>query len=193
MTALSILNVSLEVLILGAITANLAHYLSLYLDITFLDIDLVAPWSLVVLLMLQKQGTINLKNASLAFGIGLYVASGGFVESQASYAICVALISLIAFFWLGWRALILGLLTGVSFTLSLPRLLEFAHFLPLLSGIRSTLTCVASQGIGWKQAALDSLMIFWRRGPSLSLILPIGAIFTVLWQALRSSTHSKRK
>lgn len=181
-TALYLLGVSRPILILGALTASVAHYLSFYVDIVFLDIDLIAPWLIVLLLILQRQKRLTFFSVTLAVLCGWWVGTQGFVESQANFAIVVALVTLLALRHLGWRALALGLFIGVGFSVGLTRLLLVLHNLPNLYTTRDVMTCVAASGIGWREALYESLLIFWQKGPTLTFIMPIGALALVLWK-----------
>ena len=183
--ALSLLNLSTPILIIGALTASMAHYLSLYVDIVFLDIDLLAPWVFILLLILQIEKKLTLKSLGLALILGLYAGSQGFIEALVVFSISVALIVLSSLYWMGWRSIILGLILGAGFSISLPRLLQFAHHINYFSSNRDVLKCVATQGIGWLEPLKESFMFFWRRGPSLNLIMPLGAAILILWQAWR--------
>lgn len=181
-TILSLLEVSKAVLVLGAITAATGHYLSGYVDTIFLDIDLVAPWVLVPFVLVHKKGQITSWAIVLSLALGWWVGTQGFVESQAAFPIFVTLIVAAALPLLKWRALVLGVMMAIPFSLALPRLLDISHYMPFLYTNRGELSsCMAAMGLGWEKVLSHSFLISWRRGPNVDFILPFWSLLVLIF------------
>jgi hypothetical protein len=139
--------VSTALLAAVAVVATLAPYAAQYVDIVFLDVDLLSPWFFLVLLMFMT-GRLALRYAvALCFALGLLIGVLGFLQSQVVYCVFAGLLALAAWPATRGRSLALAASLGAGFLVVVP------SWLPLLSNLDQFVSsrnaqCVVQKGIG---------------------------------------------
>jgi hypothetical protein len=154
-------------LLLGvAAAAALAPYPAMYVDHVFLDVDLLAPWFLVLLL------AFAMKAISLRIAIGLSLVGGavvsamGFQQAQVVFSAVVGFLVLAAAPATRGRSLLLGVAIAAGQVLLFPAWLPMVRNLDQFVTSRDVL-CIIEQSQG--------SALFWN-----ALIHPL---FTNLWFA----------
>lgn len=130
----------------GAVTA-LAPYAASFVDIVFLDVDLLGPWFLLILVALVT-GRLSLGAAAgAAFCLGAVASAMGFLQSQVALCVVVGLLALAAGPSTRWRSLWLGAAVAAA------EALFFPSWLPLLRNLDQFISsrdvvCIVEKGQG---------------------------------------------
>jgi len=133
-----------------ALAATMAPYAAKYVDIVFLDVDLLSPWFLLILLGFVR-GTLPLRWAmGLAAGLGLLVGSLAFQQAQIVLVIAMGVLTLLAAPATRGRSLMLAA------ALALGVLLVLTSWLPLLRNLDEfvtsrTVQCISRIGVGGRE------------------------------------------
>jgi hypothetical protein len=130
--AVGLLGASSPLLAAVALAAVLAPYAATFIDIIFLDVDLLGPWFLLLLVAFVT-GKLSLRAAAAAsLALGLFVSAMGFLQAQIVFCAVVALLALAAAPRTRGRSLVLaaGIAAGeIVFSTSwLPLLLNLDGF-----------------------------------------------------------------
>lgn len=132
---------------LAALAAALAPYPAAYIDIIFLDVDLLAPWFAALLIAFVLGRLSLVPAAALAFGLGLLVGLLGFLQSQFVFAAAAGVLALAAIPATRGRSLLLAGAAGLGLAAAAPNYLPMIGHLQWFSSGRD-LQCVADDGLG---------------------------------------------
>lgn len=176
-------------LFLGGILAALARYLCIYLDITFFDIDLMAPWALAVIIGIQsKQSKYVIYLISLL--LGLHVGTQGFLQSHVAFVISLVVLYILGFLFRSNLRIIFisAILFFIPYTiLALPRLLSFIPVLSSFVSSRNSQVCLATSGIGltelWRGALSFKRLNWW------GYVAPLGTFLLILSGILKKENR----
>lgn len=135
------------------VVATLAPYAASYLDIVFLDADLLGPWFLVILLALAARRLSPRAATAAAFGFGVAASAMGFVQSQVALCVTVGILALVAGPSTRWRSIWLGAAVAAAEALFAPTWLPLLRNLDQFVSSRDLL-CIVQQSQG--------LSGFWR-------------------------------
>ncbi len=167
--ALALCGAGTPLLAASALVATLAPYGATFVDIVFLDVDLLAPWFLVVLVAFVT-GRWSLRAAALAsFAVALVAAAMGFLQSEVAFCASVGLLALAAAPSTRGRSLVLGAAFAAGQLALAPSWLPLVRDLDQFVSSRSVL-CIAEQGLGFSP--------FWQglvRPPLGDFVLPATA------------------
>ncbi|GIL18203.1 MAG: hypothetical protein BroJett040_19540 [Oligoflexia bacterium] len=187
--SLYFLNVGGSFLYWGGATAAVARYLCYYVDITFLDLDLAAPW-LFALTFAVKNNIQRRYVYLVAIGLGLHLGTQGFVQSHVSFSVVTLLVGGYGLAFVNNKRLYIKAYAAMIITwsvLALPRLISFIPILDSLFSNRSANTevlCHGAMGFGWNRFLTD-LLRYGSLG-DLSYIGPIGAFLLIAFMCFRS-------
>ena len=142
---------------LVALAATMAPYGAKYVDIAFLDVDLLSPWFLLILLGLVR-GTLSLRWAlALAAGLGLLVGSLAFQQAQIVLVIAMGVLTLLAAPATRGRSLMLAAALAVGVSLVLPSWLPLLHNLDEFVSSR-TVQCISRNGAGGSELLVSTTL-----------------------------------
>jgi hypothetical protein len=142
---------------LVALAATMAPYGAMYVDIVFLDVDLLSPWFLLILLGFVR-GALSLRWAlGLAAGLGLLVGSLAFQQAQIVLVIAMGVLTLLAAPATRGRSLTLAAALAVGVLLVLP------SWLPLLANLDQfvtsrTIQCISRNGAGGSELLVSTTL-----------------------------------
>ena len=132
-----------------ALVAALAPYGAIYTDIVFLDVDLLSPWFVVILTGLVTR-RITLKTAAVCGGgLGLFVGSLAFQQSQLIWCAAIGLMSLTAAPFTRRRSILLAVIAAIGVISVVPAWLPLARNFGEFISSRSIM-CIAQEGAGWE-------------------------------------------
>jgi len=130
-----------------ALAAAMAPYAASYVDIVFLDVDLLSPWFLLILLGFVR-GALSLRRAAvLAMGLGVLVGSLAFQQAQLVLVVAMGVLTLFAGASTRGRSLVLGVALAGGVLLVLPSWLPLLHNLDEFVTSR-TVQCTSRIGLG---------------------------------------------
>jgi hypothetical protein len=148
---------SAPLLIVAAFTAALAPYGAAYVDIAFLDVDLLSPWFLLILFG-YVIGTLSLRTAAaLSTALGALVGVMAFQQAQSILCIAMGVVALAAAPFTRARSLILAMCLGGGVLAVFPSWLPLLHNLDQFISSRNV-QCVAEAGTG-----VSTLVDYWLR------------------------------
>jgi hypothetical protein len=132
-----------------AMTATLAPYAARYIDIVFLDADLLSPWFVLILFGLMR-GRLGLRAAALcALALGLLIGTLSFQQAHVSLCCSMGLLALAAAPATRGRSLLLAAALGVGVLAVVPVWLPLVCNLDQYISARSV-QCVARSGVGFE-------------------------------------------
>jgi hypothetical protein len=138
-----------------ALAATMAPYGAKYVDIAFLDVDLLSPWFLLILLGFVR-GALSLRWAlALAAGLGVLVGSLAFQQAQIVLVIAMGVLTLLAAPATRGRSLML------TAALAFGVLLVLTSWLPLLANLGEfvssrTIQCISRNGAGGSELLVST-------------------------------------
>ena len=161
-----------------ALAAAMAPYAARYVDIVFLDVDLLGPWFLLILLGFVR-GALPLRRAAgLAAGLGVLVGSLAFQQAQLVLVIAMGVLTLFAGASTRGRSLVLGgaLAGGV--------LLVWPSWLPLLRNLDEfvtsrTVQCTSRIGAGETEWWISLLQPYLAHLPMTGTLAGLSLLFFV--------------
>jgi hypothetical protein len=171
-----------------ALSAALAPYGAQYVDITFLDVDLLGPWFLLILLGFSMRRLSLRTAAGLSVALGVLVGVMAFQQAQVVLCIAMGVLALAAAPFTRARSLILVACLGLGV------LAVFPSWLPLLRNLDQfvssrSIQCVAEIDTGvrdfWEHvlhppATDDPVAFVTAVGAGLLLFVPGRAWFVVI-------------
>jgi hypothetical protein len=142
-------------LALLALAGALAPYGASYVDIVFLDVDLLAPWPPLLLVALVTGRLSGRASALLALALGAATASLGFQQSQVAACAAIGVLTLAAAPSTRGRSLLLGAGFAAGELLLLPSWLPVVRNLDQFTSSRQLLCLVSrGQGLTWFEGSL---------------------------------------
>jgi hypothetical protein len=133
-----------------ALAATMAPYGAKYVDIVFLDVDLLSPWFLLILLGFVR-GALSLRWAlALAAGLGVLVGSLAFQQAQIVLVAAMGVLAFLAAPSTRGKSLMFAA------ALALGVLLVLSSWLPLLRNLDEfvtsrTVQCISRIGVGGRE------------------------------------------
>ncbi|MGK5085602.1 hypothetical protein WDW37_20120 [Bdellovibrionota bacterium FG-1] len=140
-----------------AMAATLAPYHTSYIDIVFLDGDMLGPWIAVILLAITGK-QISLKVAlTSALILGILIGLLGFLQSQFVFLLMVAIFAMVAAPQTHGRSLLVGIAAGLGFLFTLPAWIPVVENIGHFFSSRNATGCIAVGAIG-RDSFLNSLL-----------------------------------
>ncbi len=154
------------------LAATMLPYLQKYLDIIFLDVEMVIPWAFALFLLPKN---ISFKKILIGFSIlGFWVGTQSFIQAQIPLILVVCLIGLIYYFQLKNRVFFCLSVFLASFCLvGLYNALEFKSYFQEIVTTRKFMGCVADHGMSWVNIWSNSYI-------GLSKRAEVSTLFTIL-------------
>lgn len=174
----------------GGAIAAVARYLCFYVDITFLDLDLAAPW-LFALTFAIKNNIQRRYVYLVAIFLGLHLGTQGFVQSHVSFALVTLLVGSYGLRFVENKRLHISAYATMILTWSVLALPRFVSFIPILNSLFSNrnantnVVCHGAMGFGWDRFLTD--LIRYGSLADLSYIGPIGAFSLIVLMCFRST------
>jgi hypothetical protein len=130
-----------------ALAASLAPYAAVYVDIAFLDADLLSPLFLLILVATASDRLPLMAAAALSFALGILVGVAPF--QQAGFALCFAMgvVALASAPFTRGRSLLLAVCLGIGMLAVVPSWLPLARNLDQFISSRAV-QCIAQERIG---------------------------------------------
>ena len=139
--------------------AVLAPYHSTYIDISFLDVDLLAPFFPALILLLQNDRLSTQTALFLSFILGALAGSMSFIQAQLLFCVAVLFYSIVFAPTSYGKSILLGGSTGCGFLLLWPSwgpiVTNFGDFI----SARDFYECHATLGLGLKNLIHNTTFI----------------------------------
>lgn len=161
-------------LLVVAVAATVAPYPASLVDIIFLDVDLLAPWVLVLALAMVRSFPLWAALA-LATLFGVLVGALGFLQAQFVMASVAGLYALLAARATHGRTVLAGLAMALGLIALLPAHWPLISNLPHLASMRDV-QCMADFGPGVSRVLTEFLHPVLGHGRNFDFISPVGAL-----------------
>jgi hypothetical protein len=154
-------------LILGGVLANTSHYVAGMVDVTYLDLDMIAPWFLYLLLkisLFQKTSRLDYMSSTV---LAVYIGLQGFVQAFVSYLAMLILVTVVLFYFCKskkhfvYQVLIL---LFVPLIFQFNYLLNYAKYISEFLSSRNSFACIAHDSAGFLNTLRVSLK--WTQDPT---------------------------
>jgi hypothetical protein len=169
------------------IAATMLPMVARFVDIIFLDVDLMAPW-IFALSVPWLQGRKIGRRRGLAFGLlGLWVGLQAFVQSQVVFCLVLGIfLVLLVKKSRGESLLALFLFSIPFFAASLPSIHEFKKFFPEFVSNRQFLGCASNIGTGLSNLWYSGY-VGYLKNSELGTVYALLGVPLVVWGAYRNA------
>jgi hypothetical protein len=139
-----------------AVAAALAPYAACYIDIVFLDADLLSPWFPLILVGFMQHKLSLRVAAGLSFALGVLLSTLAFQQAQVALCVAMGVLALFAAPRTRGRSLVLATSLGVGV------LFLVTEWLPLVRNLDQYMSarnvhCVAAEAVSWDSFVEDLL------------------------------------